>query len=564
MCTRTVRLVAILSLLVSLGTSAALAQTSPAPVPLILSKLPAQNSSAYKALKALAGNPQVQSLPLSKSEVWSVPAEKADALVQASGRYGVTVRSLNERSAAATAPQRRTRGPIPEASREPRDDWNQIFRLAPADVRINDKQKQMMEIASASRATTGVGIMETPLAPVIEYALTAPQDPQAPSSASPKITVALSRDTVLTIHRTRVEVRPRLCIWHGAVEGTNAPATILWWPDGKMAGSVQHQGRLYSIRHLGGEMHAVVELADERMPQEHAPAPAGSRRSDATLQDDPLVKQGDASALRPPRDASASKSADASAGKKYSQVALSAPSAKAAAKLAKSEKPAGAAGDVVIDVLVAYTKKAASYYADVKRELIDLAIEEGNESFRQSGLGQVKLRLVHAYQTDYVEEGAAHFDHVWRLADKGDGYLEEIHPLRDKYRADVGILVVDDAKGCGLATRVYADADEAFAVVHHECAASSYTLAHEIGHLIGARHDLNLDKSLTPFPYGHGFVNGTKWRDIMSYKESCNGCPRLPVWSNPKVLVRGEPAGTADLDNARVIAEQAARVAGFR
>ena len=51
---------------------------------------------------------------------------------------------------------------------------------------------------------------------------------------------------------------------------------------------------------------------------------------------------------------------------------------------------------------------------------------------------------------------------------------------------------------------------------------------------------------MTPFPYGHGYVNGTKWRDIMSYKESCGGCPRVPVWSSPKVLVKGEPAGTPD------------------
>ena len=50
----------------------------------------------------------------------------------------------------------------------------------------------------------------------------------------------------------------------------------------------------------------------------------------------------------------------------------------------------------------------------------------------------------------------------------------------------------------------------------------------------------------------------------MSYKESCAGCPRLPVWSNPKVLIKGEPAGTPEQDNARVIAEQAARVAAFR
>ncbi len=195
-------------------------------------------------------------------------------------------------------------------------------------------------------------------------------------------------------------------------------------------------------------------------------------------------------------------------------------------------------------MIIAYTRKAAANYTDIKRELIDLAIEEGNESFRNSGVGNVKLRLVHAYQTDYVEEGA-HFDHVWRFADKGDGYMEEIHGLRNKHKADVAVLMVDDPAGCGLATRVYADADEAFAVVHHECAAASYTVAHEIGHLIGARHDLSMDKVMSPFPYGHGYVNGTKWRDIMSYKESCAGCPRLPVWSNPKVLDQGRACGDA-------------------
>jgi len=92
----------------------------------------------------------------------------------------------------------------------------------------------------------------------------------------------------------------------------------------------------------------------------------------------------------------------------------------------------------------------------------------------------------------------------------------------------------------------------------------SYSVAHEIGHLIGARHEFAVDKQMTPFPYGHGYVNGTKWRDIMSYKESCGGCRRVPIWSSPKVLYDGAPAGTPEQDNGRVIAEEAARVAAFR
>jgi len=232
------------------------------------------------------------------------------------------------------------------------------------------------------------------------------------------------------------------------------------------------------------------------------------------------------------------------------RIALAAPKAKMPTARRPEDESAPKPNDIIIDVIVAFTNKAASNYPDIEHELVDLAIAETSKSFRLSNLGHIKLRLVHAYQTDYVEEGA-HFDHVWRFADKGDGYMEEIHGLRDKYRADVAILVVDDPKGCGLATRVRADADEAFAVVHHACAAENYTFAHEIGHLIGASHELS-------------YVNGTKWRDIMGSKESCGGCPRVPVWSSPTVLIKGEVAGTAILDNARVIAEQAARVAAFR
>jgi hypothetical protein len=142
--------------------------------------------------------------------------------------------------------------------------------------------------------------------------------------------------------------------------------------------------------------------------------------------------------------------------------------------------------------------------------------------------------------------------------------MDEVHDLRDKYGADVAVLMVEDPMGCGLSIRVGADAADAFTAVHQECAATMYSLAHEIGHLIGARHDRALDDTPRPFPYGHGFVNGKAWRTMMSYKDSCDGCPRRPVWSSPEVKVDGTPAGNAETDNAKVIREEAARVAGFR
>jgi hypothetical protein len=520
---RSVCMVVVLGNLVWLATPV-LAQTDEEAVPLIMLKPQGAGFSAprlrklYATLKKRAGKATSQLLPLTKTEVWMVPRGKADDVKRAAARQGVIMSALS-----AT--------------------WNHVFHKAPADTKMNDKQKSMVDRAKASSSTMGVGIMATSAPPMVEYALTKGVNAQEAAKDAPSITVSLSDNTVLTIRRTSVDIRSDMCVWRGAVETTGAPATLMWWLGGKMAGTVEHEGRIYSIRHMGGDMQAIVEMAEERMPPEHAAMTSRMRTDDPNLRDDPLVQQGDASMLKRPV---------GTTGQAYELKIPPAPTS--------DGRPSN---EVVIDVIVAYTKKAASNYSDVKRELVDLSIEEANESFRRSGVGQVKLRLVHAYQTDYVEEGT-HFDHVWRFADKGDGYMDEIHPLRDKYKADVAVLIVDDPQGCGLATRVFADADEAFSVVHHECAATTYSVAHEIGHLIGARHDLNLDKIMTPFPYGHGYVSGTKWRDIMSYKESCGGCPRLPVWSSPLVKVKGEPAGTPELDNARVIAEHAARVAAFR
>jgi len=51
---------------------------------------------------------------------------------------------------------------------------------------------------------------------------------------------------------------------------------------------------------------------------------------------------------------------------------------------------------------------------------------------------------------------------------------------------------------------------------------------------------------------------------MMSYEESCDGCTRLLVWSNPDVEIKGVAAGSPMSNNARVLREQAKRIAAFR
>ena len=524
----------LLAAAIIIGTGSAFAQAANDSVEVIVSQSGASAKQRlsvrgfFNFVKRTAASLTGFALPLTKCEKWTLPKAQLDSVKKAAAKQGLLVTEL---------------GP----------GWDHVFQATPPELNVTAKQKSLIDLAKTGKATTGVKIMSGPAPSMLEYALT--KDAKAKVGAdAPKLTVALSDDRVLTIARTSVDIKPKLCIWRGEVEQTGGLVTLMWWPNGQMAGTVQDQGKIYSIRYLGGQFYAVVELNAERMPQEHASLPSNLRASDPNLRDDPLVQQGDASLLRRVMTAMRSPLAPAPGPRQRTG---------AGAKDAAVHKPAPRGKAVVIDVIVAYTAKAASNYGDVKRELVELAFAEANHSFRMSNLGNIKLRLVHAYQTSYVEEGE-HFQHLWRFADRADGYMDEIHSQRDKYHADVAVLIVDDPAGCGLSTRVYADAEEAFAVVHHECAAAAYSLAHEIGHIIGARHELALDKNMTPFPYGHGFVNGSKWRDIMSYKVSCGGCPRLPVWSSPKLLIKGEAAGTADLDNARVISEQGARVAGFR
>jgi hypothetical protein len=378
------------------------------------------------------------------------------------------------------------------------------------------------------------------------------------------IVVHLDHNQRITVRRTSLETRKNGSTWRGEIEETGEPAMLMWWRDGRFRGMFAYHGHMYTLgkpKSVGGEAHAAVVAQPEKMPPHHA---AMRPEADAPLAARSLVAQRDSAMTRGRGLAKLEDQRDAVGGLALPQASGGAGNIAAkVTPISLAKRHAMAAKKITIDVMVLYTGKVGSEYVDVETDLIAQAIAEANLSFVNSGIGNIKLRLVHTQQVDYDETGGEHFDHLYRMVD-GEGAFAYVRALRDEKRADVVVLIVDDASGCGLATRVAADAEEAFAIAHHSCAALTYSVPHEIGHIIGARHDRSLDESASPFPYGHGYVNGTKWRDIMSYQASCKGCPRLPFWSNPTMKIRGERAGTVGADNARVVLEQAERVASFR
>ena len=509
---------------------------------LILSNLPPKGSKAYKDLLGLAGktaNGQV--LGFTQSEMWSMPTARIQDVIRHGQTLGVKMTRLSA-------------------------DWNQVLKAPTAPMAMSPPQEAMMKAMTGSKQTMHVGVMASPNAALVEYALMKDHDPKSaigkrPATLISKIVLPLSDTESITVRRTGIDMKKDGCTWRGEIEGTGEPVMLMWWKNGRFNGMFTYRGRMYSLMNMGGEVHAVVETDPAKMPPDHAAMAA--RPQSADLKDDPLVARGEGAMLRPQDRSNLRDRQDSIGGEGQKVEAVPDSVQPAITPLPAAKRRAMAAKTITIDLMVLYTPKVIAKYIDVDKDLIALSVEQANQSMLNSGLGKIRLRLVHSQLVDYDEGDGEHLNHLYRMVD-AEGPFKGVRKLRNEKRADVVALIVDDPSGCGLSTRVRADADEAFVVVHHSCAALTYSIAHEVGHIIGARHDIALDKNASPFPYGHGFVNGTKWRDIMSYKASCGGCPRVPIWSNPEIKFKGDPAGTVDADNARVILEQAERVSNFR
>lgn len=175
------------------------------------------------------------------------------------------------------------------------------------------------------------------------------------------------------------------------------------------------------------------------------------------------------------------------------------------------------------------------------------------------------LRLAVSVQVNYTESGN-HATDLARFAGTTDGYMDWIHCARDRYVADVCALLVTSPDYCGLAMAILATPQTAFCTVLWSCAVGRYSLAHEIGHLQGARHEE--DPSPNPFAYGHGFLRKTSPGRVKTVMAIHECCLRDPYWSSPDIYVGGDPnypMGTTNWNhNARVLNETAWTISSFR
>jgi hypothetical protein len=141
-----------------------------------------------------------------------------------------------------------------------------------------------------------------------------------------------------------------------------------------------------------------------------------------------------------------------------------------------------------------------------------------------------------------------------------DGIMDEVHSLRDRFAADIVILIIEYADKSNITgiSNIMQDVlpsfeSYAFCVVKRNASYQNLIFPHEIGHILGARHQCNDDNIAIPFPFGHGWSNNS-FRTIMSTNYVP---PGIEYWSDPNIIFprTGEPTGGIQGDCAANEAE---------
>ena len=276
------------------------------------------------------------------------------------------------------------------------ENWRHV--LTRHEEPVTPAQQAVIDKVTKSPETINVGVHKMPHSALVEHALT---------HAEGKITLPLGEKDIAVV-RTRPVVKTEGgYTWRGEVEETGEKAVLMLWRDAHLSGYLGYNGSVFMINYMGGDIHTIAEMNPGRLPPEHAPSPQ-DKTTPRSVTPEPTV-----------------------------------------APFPEAERLALEAKKITIDVMFLYTKNVASHYIGTPADRLALAIEEANETFRNSGIGNINLRLVHSQPIDFDETGVDHFNIVYGMED-GTGPFTFLKKLRNEKRADLVGLIVDDAQGCGL------------------------------------------------------------------------------------------------------------------
>ena len=323
-------------------------------------------------------------------------------------------------------------------------------------------------------------------------------------------------------------------IWQGGLEGNPGSEVTLVMKDGLLVGNVSFHGGRFQIRFVEDGFHRIREVDPLGYPKEGDPIPILTGEDLA----EPVPEKKELSVFFQ---------------KLFLPLILKPP---------------------VVDVMVGYTPAVLASAGGISavNALIALAVSETNTGYANSGVAQ-RINLVHSLLVPYSEDFFDWDITLDRLQGTSDGFMDQVHPLREAYRADLVVLLVNDQEFCGqgylMETPAKSFALWGFSLVNWECATGNYSLAHELGHNMGSEHDRANAGGLGSYSYSFGYqAPDRSFRTIMAY-DCPGGCPRINYWSNPEVFYNGRPTGVVftspfSADNRRSLNNTAPFVCNFR